>query len=122
MRRLAIVCAVLAALAITGLPATAGASPKDPTCTKARGITTCKELVFTFERVEHGLGPTPTGATCVLEDGTTGEQWVWTDELQVVRRYTVRTYRGSKLLSEIDTEEYDVVGLQQTFSCYPSSA
>ena len=42
-------------------------------------------------------------------------------ELQLVQRYTVRTYRGSKLLSEVDTEEYEVVGLQQTFVCYPES-
>jgi len=120
MRRAAIVLAALAVLAIAGSP-TAAASPKDPTCTKSRGITTCTEFVSSFERVEHGLGPTPTGETCVLDDGSIGEQWVWTDEIQLVSRYTVRTYRGSKLLSEVDTEEYEVVGLQQTFSCYPST-
>ena len=118
MRRLAVLIAALAVLATTG-SATAAASPQDPTCTKYRGITTCTEFLFSFERVEHGLGPTPTGATCVLDDGSTGEQWVWTDELQLVQRYTVRTYRGSKLLSEVDTEEYEVLGLQQTFVCYP---
>jgi len=120
MRRVVLVFAALAVLATAGSP-TAAASPKGPSCTKSRGITTCTEFLFSFDRVEHGLGPTPTGATCVLDDGSTGEQWVWTDELQVVQRYTVRTYRGSKLLSETDTEEYEVVGLQQTFSCYPPS-
>jgi hypothetical protein len=116
MRRIAPVVAAFALLAAIGSP-TAAASPKDPSCTKSRGITTCKEFLFSFERVEHGLGPTPTGETCVREDGTTGEQWVWTDERQLVRRYTVRTYRGSNLLSEVDTEEYEVLGLDQTFSC-----
>ena len=120
MRRVAIVFAALTVLAAAG-PPTATASPKDPSCMKSRGLTTCTEFVFSFDRVEHGLGPTPTGATCVLDDGSTGEQWVWTDELQRVNRYTVRTYRGSKLLSQVDTEEYEVVGLQQTFSCQPPS-
>ena len=118
MRRVAIVFTAFAVLAAASSP-TAAASPKDPTCTKSRGIRTCTEFLFSFDRVERGLGPTPTGATCVQGDGSPGEQWVFTDEIQVVRRYTVRTYRGKRLLSEVDTEEIEVVGLQQTFVCFP---